>query len=109
MSPRVITRVTPRCPAVTLVPGGVANTGGTITSMDVAENPMSPGTYMTIVGVSSIATGGNPDPTYSRGEGAYTWNQNNTAVWLDLQISNAVVLPLGPPMPGTMLPATAWM
>ena len=95
------TRVTPRCPAVTLTPAGLG-TGGTITSMDVAENPMSPGTYMAIVGVSSIATGGFIDPSTTRGEGVYTWNQNNTMVWLDLQISNAVVIALGPPMPGTM-------
>jgi len=94
------TRVTPRCPAVTLAPFGVPNTGGTITSMDVAENPMSPGTYMAIVGVSSLrtSTGG---PT-GCGEGVYTWNQNNTMVWLDLQISNAIVGPLLPPAPGTM-------
>jgi hypothetical protein len=87
------TRVTPRCPAVTLVPGG------TITSLDVAENMGFPGTYMAVVGVSSLGTiAAFPN----KGEGVYTWNQNNTAVWLDLQISDALPGFGTPPTPGTM-------
>jgi hypothetical protein len=94
------TRATPRCPAVTLAPHG-QNTGGTITSMDVVENQGFPGTYMAIVGVSSLNTslGG---ATTGCGEGVYSWNQNNTIVWLDLQISNAQPGYLTPPQPGTM-------
>ena len=94
------TRVTPRCPAVTLAPHG-PNTGGTITSMDVVENPLQLGTYMAIVGVSSIGTS-DGTPTGSCGEGVYTWNQNNTMVWLDLQISDAMPGFGTPPTPGTM-------
>jgi hypothetical protein len=93
-------RVNPRCPAVTLAPHG-PNTGGTITSMDVVENMNPRNTYMAIVGVSSI-TESDGDGTGSCGEGVYTWNQNNTAVWLDLQISNAMPGFGTPPAPGTM-------
>jgi len=92
------TRVTPRCPAVTLAPAG-PNSGGTITSLDVAENMGFPGTYMAVVGVSSL---NNFVAAPNRGEGVYTWNQNNTAVWLDLQISNAMPGLTTPPQPGTM-------
>jgi len=93
------TRVTPRVPAVTLVPAGVG-TGGTITSMDVVENIGFPGTYMAIVGVSSLNQVALAFP--NRGEGVYTWNQNNTALWLDLQISDAMPGLGLPPQPGTM-------
>ena len=93
-------RVNPRCPAVTLAPHG-PNTGGTITSMDVVENMNPRNTYMAIVGVSSLHASGGAGIN-SCGEGVYTWNQNNTAVWLDLQISNAMPGFGTPPTPGTM-------
>ena len=80
------TRVTPRNPAVTLV------AGGTITSMDVAENVDAPGTYLALVGVSGLGGIG-------RGEGVYTWNEDNDRDWKDKQVSNA--LPPAP-FPGTM-------
>jgi hypothetical protein len=84
------TRVTPRNPAVTLV------AGGTITSIDVAENTDHPGTFMALVGVSSLGLGG---PGALRGEGVYTWNEDNDRDWRDKQVSNA--LPPAP-FPGTM-------
>lgn len=95
------TRVTPRCPAVTLANHG-PNTGGTITSLDVVECPVcSQGCqnpFMAIVGVSSLntSTGG---ATGGCGEGVWTWNQNGVAIWNDLQVSNSMV---APPTPGTM-------
>jgi len=92
------TRVTPRVPAVTLVPAGVGS-GGTITSLDVAENMGFPGTYMVVIGVSSLGT---PGALPNRGEGVYVWNRNNTAIWQDLQISNARPSFGFPPSPGTM-------
>jgi len=94
------TRVTPRCPAVTLAPHG-PNTGGTITSLDIVENMDSPGTYMAIVGVSSLHTSSGNGST-SCGEGVYIWNLNNHSHWDDLQISNAVPGFGTPPSPGTM-------
>jgi hypothetical protein len=81
------TRVTPRNPAVTLV------AGGTITSLDVAENVDHPGTYMALVGVSSLDDGA------PRGVGVYTWNEYNDRDWRDKQVSNA--LPPAP-FPGSM-------
>jgi len=85
------TRVTPRNPAVTLV-----TPGGTITSLDVAENTDYPGTYMAVVGVSSLGTGG---PGVGMGEGVYTWNEDDDRDWRDKQVSTA--LPPAP-FPGTM-------
>ena len=85
------TRVTPRVPAVTLVVPG-----GTITSMDVAENTDHPGTFMALVGVSSLGQGG---PGNGFGEGVYTWNEDNDRDWRDKQVSNA--LPPAP-FPGSM-------
>ena len=93
-------RANPRCPAVTLTPFG-PNTGGTITSMDVVENIGYPGTYMAIVGVSSLGQSKGTG-TGSCGEGVWTWNRQNDQDWSDLQISNAVIAPYGPPKPGTM-------
>ena len=93
-------RANPRCPAVTLTPFG-PNTGGTITSMDVVENIGFPGTYMAIVGVSSLGQS-KGNGTGSCGEGVWTWNRQNDQDWSDLQISNAVIAPYGPPKPGTM-------
>jgi hypothetical protein len=84
------TRITPRNPAVTLVGGG------TITSMDVTENVNAPGTYMAVVGISSLGNGG---PGNLMGEGVYTWNEDDDRDWKDQQISNA--LPPAP-FPGTM-------
>jgi len=86
----IFTRVTPRCPAVLL------SLPGTITSLDVAENLKVPGTYMAVVGVSSVeqsALGAG------RGEGVYTWNEDNDRDWQDLQVANALP-PV--PFPGTM-------
>jgi len=102
---KTFTRVTPRCPAVTLAPHG-PNTGGTITSLDVAMCPLCASggcqnPYMAIVGVSSINTS-EGNGSASCGEGVWTWNQNNTNMWQDLQISNTVVSMDNPPMPGTM-------
>ena len=92
----LFTRVNPRCPAVTINKHG-EHTGGTITSMDVVENMGFPGTYMAIVGVSSLNTSdGTADG--NRGEGVYAWNRNNTAFWDDLQLSDAAVTV---PEPGT--------
>jgi len=85
------TRVTPRNPAVTLVGGG------TITSMDVAENTDYPGTFMALVGISSLQNGGVPAAGF--GEGVYTWNEDDDRDWRDKQVSNA--LPPAP-FPGTM-------
>ena len=87
---KTFTRVTPRNPAVTLV------AGGTITSMDVAENTDYPGTFMALVGVSSLQAGG---PGANVGEGVYTWNEDNDRDWRDKQVSTA--LPPAP-FPGTM-------
>jgi hypothetical protein len=81
------TRVTPRNPAVTL-----GANSGTITSLDVAENVGAPGTYLALVGVSGMNGVG-------RGEGVYTWNEDNDRDWQDKQISNAMP---PAPFPGTM-------
>ena len=96
---RNFTRVTPRCPGVTTYSGG-----GTITSLDVAEDMNIAGTYMAIVGISSLGLGGNPDPTVSRGEGVYTWNEFNVPIWQDKMICNAIQFVSGgiEPLPGTM-------
>ena len=80
------TRVTPRNPAVTLL------AGGTITSMDVAENTDYPGTFMALVGVSSLMATGV-------GEGVYTWNEDDDRDWRDKQVSTA--LPPAP-FPGSL-------
>jgi hypothetical protein len=79
------TRVTPRNPAIAV--------GGTITSMDVAENRNAPGTYMVAVGTS--VTGLVP----GQNEGVWTWNEDNDRDWKDKQVSTA--LPPAP-FPGTM-------
>ena len=87
------TCVTPRCPGVVA--------GGTITALDVVENRGLSGTYMAIVGISSIRTSGGGGPT-GLGEGIYTWNQNGVANWNDLQVSDAMSGFGTPPAPGTM-------
>ncbi len=87
----IFTRITPRCPAVTTLP-----IGGTITSIDVAENMgdgCCPGEYVVVVGVSSLNTGGGI------GEGVYTWNRDGVPIWVDMQVSND--LPPSP-FPGTL-------
>ena len=80
------TRVTPRCPAITLTQRGI------ITSMDVAENMGNPGTFVVVVGTHG--RGQTP-----RGEGVWTWNEDGDRDWRDKQVSNA--LPPAP-FPGTM-------
>jgi len=87
----MFTRVTPRVPSVTLT------TPGTITCMDVAENIMTPGTYMAIVGTSSLRTSGGG--VAGRGEGVWTWNEDNDRDWKDQMVANA--LPPAP-FPGSM-------
>jgi len=85
------TRITPRCPAVTTLP-----VGGTITSIDVAENMgdgCCPGEYVVVVGVSSLNLG------VGLGEGVYTWNKDGVSIWVDMQVSND--LPPSP-FPGTL-------
>jgi len=80
------TRITPRNPAIDL--------GGTITSMDVAENryPEAAGTYMVAVGTASLVNAAG------FGEGVWTWNEDNDRDWQDKQ----VVTSLPPaPFPGT--------
>jgi len=84
------TRVTPRNPSVTLI------AGGTITCLDVAENINAPGTYMAIVGTSSL---GISTPAVPRGEGVWTWNEDNDRDWKDQMVANA--LPPAP-FPGSM-------
>ena len=80
------TRVTPRCPAVTLTQRGI------ITSMDVAENMNNPGTFVVVVGTHG--RGQTP-----RGEGVWTWNEDGDRDWRDKQVSNAMP---PAPFPGTM-------
>jgi hypothetical protein len=87
----LFTRVTPRNPSVTTLP-----IGGTITSMDVAEDMMASGTYFAVVGVSSLGLGGVGNGI---GEGVYTWNEAGIPVWQDKQVVNS--LPPAP-FPGTM-------
>jgi hypothetical protein len=88
------TRVTPRCPAVTIGgPGG----SGTITSMDVAEDRTAAGQFVVVVGVMGAGGGG----AFNNGnaEGVYTWNEGGDGDWEDKQIANS--LPPAP-YPGTL-------
>ena len=81
------TRVSPRCPAVTATP-----VSKTIISMDVMENTGVPNTYMSVVGVSDLGTGELCD-------GVYTWNDNNTATWLENYVIACPTTPAIPPQP----------